>query len=70
MSTRALSSTAREELADARLILDNASHNLQLLLRGKVEHAVDFDQALENAHLQLSQVLSTLARLMANRAGR
>ena len=67
---RPLSQTVIAELADARLVLETASHNLQALVRGKLDQlggGADVDQALENAHGQLSQVVATLARVRAQR---
>jgi hypothetical protein len=70
MPERRLSKAAIEELADARLVLETASHNLNALVRGKLEALgpdADVDQALANAHRQLEQVVATLARVRAGR---
>lgn len=67
---RPLTKAAVEELADARLVLETASHNLNALVRGKLEvigAEADVDQALANAHEQLGQVVATLARVRAAR---
>jgi len=60
---RRLNAALREELSDAKLLLDAASHNLHALLRATPTQPQDLQQALDNAHLQLSQVLATLERV-------
>jgi hypothetical protein len=67
---RRLSNAAREELSDVRLLLESASHNLQAILRGTPGQIEDLDQALENAHQQIGQVLSTLERVRSQRGRR
>jgi hypothetical protein len=69
---RPLTKAAIEDLADARLVLDTASHNLNALVRGKLEllgPEADIDQALENAARQVDQVAKTLARVREARSG-
>jgi hypothetical protein len=69
---RPLSKSALEDLSDARLLLETASHNLQALVRGKLDALgpdVDADQALANAHEQVDQVAKTLARVREQRGG-
>jgi hypothetical protein len=65
-----LSNSAREELSDVKLLMESISHNLQLVIRGTPGQAIDVDQALENAHSQLTQILSTLERIKNQRGGR
>ncbi len=62
MPEQRLTTTQREELSDARLMLDNASHNLQTVLRGAAERP-DLAQALANTRLQVEQVLAIIDRL-------
>jgi hypothetical protein len=63
MSPLRLSESAREDLGDARLLLESASHNLQALLRGAAAPA-DLEQALANARDQVKQVAATLDRVL------
>jgi hypothetical protein len=67
---RPLTKAAIEDLGDARLMLETASHNLQALVRGKLEALgpdADVDQALANAEQQIQKVLATVARVRAAR---
>jgi hypothetical protein len=62
MPEQRLTTTQREELSDARLMLDSASHNLQTVLRGAAERP-DLAQALANTRTQVEQVLAIIDRL-------
>jgi hypothetical protein len=67
---RPLTKAAIEDLGDARLVLDTASHNLNALARGKLEllgPEADVDQALENALRQVEQVVKTIKRVREGR---
>jgi hypothetical protein len=69
---RPLTKAALEDLSDARLLLETASHNLRALSRGKLEELgpeADVDQALANAQAQIEQVLATVGRVRAARGG-
>jgi hypothetical protein len=69
---RPLTKAAIEDLGDARLVLDTASHNLNALARGKLEMLgpdADVDQAIENALRQVEQVVKTLKRVREARGG-
>jgi hypothetical protein len=66
---RPLTKAAREDLSDARLLLETASHNLQMLARGEAA-TPELDQALENAQRQLEQALAAVTRVRSDRAER
>jgi hypothetical protein len=53
-----LSEALREELSDARLVLDTAGHNVQALLRDG-----DVEQSLANAIAMAEQGLAALKRV-------
>ncbi len=53
-----LNESLREELSDARLVLDTAAHNVQALLRDG-----DVDQSLANAIAMTEQGLASLKRV-------
>jgi len=59
-----LSAAQREDLSDARLMIDTASHNLRLSTTAVVDVA-NLATALANAETQLDQALITLRRLRA-----
>jgi hypothetical protein len=56
---RPLTNAAREQLSDARLLLESASHNAQAALR----QTMDVDQAIVSAEEMTAQALAALKRL-------
>lgn len=63
MANARLSAAAREDLSDARLMLETASHNLQAVLREQPLAEADVAQALENAERQSRQAAAAIARV-------
>jgi hypothetical protein len=49
VAVRALGATGREQLSDARLLLESAAHNARMVERLKGELDEDAEQALLNA---------------------
>lgn len=62
MPPRPIPAAIREDLGDARLLLETAAHNLQAVLRAGT-WGPESTQALSNLRTQLHQVLATLERL-------
>jgi hypothetical protein len=65
-----LSASQREQLGDARLLLESAAHNAAMLLR-HAQDGMDADriQALENAAELANQAAAALTRLAADAGG-
>jgi hypothetical protein len=61
--TRPLTNAAREQLSDARLLLESASHNCQAALK----QTDDVDHAIANAEEMATQALAALRRLKETR---
>ncbi len=59
-----LSKEQREQIGDARLMLEVAAHNASIV--GKLQGSLDVDQrqALENAAAQAAQAAGTLRRVV------
>jgi hypothetical protein len=62
--TKPLNAAAREQLSDARLLLESASHNCQAALKA----TEDIDQAIATAVEMTGQALKALQRLHDARA--
>jgi len=59
-----LTNAAREQLSDARLLLESASHNCQAALK----QTEDVDQAVATAVEMTTQALAALHRLKESRS--
>lgn len=58
-----LSAALREQVSDARLLLESAAHNAAIVARLKGELEPDHVQALINAAAQAAQAAGTLRRV-------
>lgn len=59
-----LTKELREQIGDARLLLEAAAHNASILAKVQGELSVDQRQALENAAAQAAQAAGTLRRVV------
>lgn len=67
MSFRKLTNACREDLSDARLKLDTAAHNLQVMLKNTQDDEVR--EALNNAVAMTTQALAALQRVQGHVGG-
>jgi hypothetical protein len=60
----ALNKTQREQIGDARLLLESAAHNASIVAKVQTSLDIDQRQALENAAAQAAQAAGTLRRIV------
>jgi hypothetical protein len=67
MGTRKLTNACREDLGDARIKLDTAAHNLQVMIKNPQDE--DVRAALDNAVTMATQALAALRRVQGHLGG-